>query len=71
MCTHYWIIETADGTTSPGRCKYCGETKRFLNAFPAVNPIKSYRRPVFVDGIEIKFLKRDKSLEITDEKIFI
>lgn len=23
-CIHYWIIETTDGPTSRGVCKYCG-----------------------------------------------
>lgn len=30
--THYWIIETAQGKTSPGRCKYCHETQSFENS---------------------------------------
>ena len=28
---HYWIIKTADGPTSMGRCKTCGESREFKN----------------------------------------
>ena len=31
QCTHYWIIETPDGPTSRGVCKYCGAVKEFKN----------------------------------------
>ena len=30
-CVHYWIIDTADSSTSFGRCKYCGLVKAFSN----------------------------------------
>ena len=30
-CRHYWIIESADGETSFGKCKYCGAVKEFSN----------------------------------------
>ncbi|MFQ5875684.1 MAG: hypothetical protein ACE5JL_18050 [Dehalococcoidia bacterium] len=33
-CRHYWIIETANGPTSEGVCKYCGAEKEFLNSLP-------------------------------------
>ena len=30
-CVHHWIIATADGATSRGVCKSCGEAKDFKN----------------------------------------
>jgi hypothetical protein len=31
-CQHYWVIETPNSTMSLGRCKFCGETKEFINS---------------------------------------
>ncbi len=39
-CHHFWVIEEANGPSSYGRCKFCGERKKFLNAFPTFNPLK-------------------------------
>jgi len=39
-CNHYWVIEIANGPTSTGRCKYCGEVREFYNALPDYNPLK-------------------------------
>lgn len=33
-CRHHWMIESADGPTSRGVCKYCGADKDFLNYMP-------------------------------------
>jgi len=33
-CRHYWIIETPEGPTSRGLCKYCGAIKEFDNYWP-------------------------------------
>ena len=30
-CQHHWLIQAADGPTSPGVCRFCGETKDFKN----------------------------------------
>ncbi len=30
-CTHHWVIETASGATSKGRCKRCGSVRSFRN----------------------------------------
>ena len=30
-CQHHWLIQAADGPTSPGVCRVCGETKDFKN----------------------------------------
>jgi hypothetical protein len=31
QCVHYWIIDSPDGHTSFGKCKYCGMVKEFSN----------------------------------------
>jgi hypothetical protein len=33
-CPHWWIIESANGPKSLGRCKYCHAEKEFLNSAP-------------------------------------
>jgi hypothetical protein len=45
-CHHYWVIEVANGPKSRGVCKYCGETKEFLNAFPDFNPLRRNSNPM-------------------------
>ena len=61
-CHHYWEIEVANGPTSLGTCKYCGETKEFLNAFPTFNPLRKRANPLAlpeIPGVEIS--KESKS----------
>jgi len=36
-CRHYWNIEAADGPTSRGVCKVCGEEREFLNSWSDAN----------------------------------
>lgn len=31
VCQHHWVIQAADGPTSPGVCRECGETRDFKN----------------------------------------
>lgn len=31
LCQHHWVIQAADGPTSPGLCRVCGETRDFKN----------------------------------------
>ena len=31
VCRHHWLIQAADGPTSVGVCRICGETKDFKN----------------------------------------
>ena len=50
-CGHYWEIEIANGPSSIGKCKYCGETKEFLNAFPTFNPLKKNSNPLALPKI--------------------
>jgi hypothetical protein len=45
-CHHFWEIEVANGPKSVGTCKYCGETREFLNAFPTFNPLKKNGNPL-------------------------
>jgi hypothetical protein len=33
-CTHYWVIESPQGPTSLGRCKFCGSVSEFSNYVP-------------------------------------
>ena len=37
-CQHHWLIEPANGLTSFGICKNCGERKQFLNVIQDVVP---------------------------------
>ena len=53
-CRHHWVIESASGPTSPGRCRNCGAQKEFKNYIEAVpwgeeaRPSSSARLPVSV-----------------------
>ena len=31
ICQHHWLIQAADGPTSAGICRTCGETRDFRN----------------------------------------
>jgi hypothetical protein len=33
-CSHLWIIDSPQGPTSWGKCRWCGETREFLNSIP-------------------------------------
>jgi hypothetical protein len=45
-CHHFWKIEVANGPKSIGVCKYCGEYREFLNAFPDFNPMRRNSNPL-------------------------
>lgn len=45
-CNHFWVIEVANGPSSLGVCKHCGESKEFLNSFPTYNPLKKNNNPL-------------------------
>jgi hypothetical protein len=45
-CPHFWDIESANGPSSKGVCRHCGETREFFNAFPAFNPLKRKNSPL-------------------------
>jgi len=46
LCHHYWVIEVANGPKSVGKCKNCGETREFFNAFPSFNPMRRKGSPL-------------------------
>ncbi len=49
ICRHYWIIETPNGPSSPGYCKYCGAERDFRNTLgPDILPRR--RRPMLVSS---------------------
>ncbi len=31
VCSHHWLIQAADGPTSGGMCRICGEIREFKN----------------------------------------
>jgi len=33
-CIHFWVIDSPDGPTSLGQCKYCHEERLFKNTLP-------------------------------------
>lgn len=45
QCHHYWVIEIASGPTSKGVCKYCGQSKDFLNTIPDLSTLKQHSPP--------------------------
>jgi hypothetical protein len=36
QCCHHWVIETAAGPDSKGRCKFCRAEKIFTNYMPVI-----------------------------------
>jgi hypothetical protein len=32
-CSHHWVIDSAEGPTSQGRCKLCGTERSFSNLY--------------------------------------
>ena len=61
-CGHYWIIEVANGPSSLGTCKYCGETREFLNAFPTYNPLRKNSSPLTLPKLpNVEIEEEDKS----------
>ena len=35
-CHHYWVIDSPEGPTSRGVCKFCGAVKEFYNSWGAL-----------------------------------
>ncbi|MBI2831778.1 MAG: hypothetical protein HYX79_05940 [Chloroflexi bacterium] len=33
-CCHFWMIESPNGPTSKGVCRFCGAEKEFNNSIP-------------------------------------
>jgi hypothetical protein len=47
QCTHHWIIDSPDGHTSIGRCKFCGAMNEFSNDLQDI--LKTSRYPSNTD----------------------
>ena len=61
-CHHFWVIDVANGPSSLGTCKYCGEKKEFLNAFPVFNPLRKSANPLALPKLpEIEMNKGSES----------
>jgi len=61
-CGHFWVIDAANGPTSYGTCKYCGEKKEFYNAFPDFNPLRRSHNPMTLPEMpEVKVDQESKS----------
>jgi hypothetical protein len=62
QCNHFWVIEVANGPSSIGTCRNCGETKEFFNAFPTFNTLKKGHNPFNLPRLaEVKIDKDSKS----------
>jgi hypothetical protein len=51
-CHHFWVIDVANGPSSLGKCKVCGEKKEFLNAFPTFNPLRKSSNPLHLPKLQ-------------------
>lgn len=61
-CGHYWVIEVANGPSSIGTCKYCGDTREFLNSLPAYNPLKKNSNPLALPKLpDVEIEEEEKS----------
>lgn len=61
-CHHFWVIEVANGPTSIGTCKACGDEKVFYNAFPSFNPLRKNANPFNLPRMEkVKVEKESNS----------
>jgi len=61
-CHHFWVIDVANGPSSLGKCKICGEKREFLNAFPTFNPLRKSSNPLALPRMqELKLDKNSKS----------
>ncbi len=61
-CHHFWVIDVANGPSSLGKCKVCGEKREFLNAFPTFNPLRKNANPLALPRIpEVEMDKDSKS----------
>jgi hypothetical protein len=61
-CHHFWVIEVANGPKSVGRCKNCGESREFFNAFPDFNPMRRKGSPLDLPKLpEVEIAKGSES----------
>jgi hypothetical protein len=61
-CHHFWVIEIANGPSSRGECKFCGETRDFLNSITNINDPKRKSNPLkFPKLSRVKLQKESNS----------
>ena len=61
-CVHFWAIETPDGSTwLLGKCKRCGDEKKFRATPPTKKPIVP--KPITVEYVEGESLEELKEEE--------
>jgi len=62
QCSHYWIVEMANGAKSRGVCQYCGEGRYFLNVIPDHTVSKRSTHPLDLPGMpDVKLEENSKS----------
>lgn len=65
LCIHYWVIDSADGAESEGRCKHCGDTRCFSNSLES----DSWTVPRADSGLRaIVGTAKERSTELADER---
>jgi len=60
FCRHHWLIEPANGPSSLGKCKFCGEEKSFDNMLADIMSQKDVSEPFESDDVDAD----DDNLEI-------
>jgi hypothetical protein len=50
QCAHYWIIDSPNGRTSTGVCKFCGTVNEFSNDFGDI--LKHKKPPADSDNMQ-------------------
>ncbi len=54
-CHHYWIIESANGPTSRGVCKFCGAEKDFFNSLSGDSTVvKGHTSPLELPKLDVE-----------------
>ena len=56
-CRHYWLIETPNGATCKGICRFCGEEKEFASSWEGLMSMNIKNKPV------------EKDISVEDEKL--
>ncbi|KKN04544.1 hypothetical protein LCGC14_1096250 [marine sediment metagenome] len=54
VCQHHWVIESANGPSSKGHCKLCGDSRAFSNSMP----MESWERKSTAIGRELALMDR-------------
>ncbi|MFC2065535.1 hypothetical protein ACFLUO_00725 [Chloroflexota bacterium] len=60
-CNHYWLIDSAEGPTSKGVCKFCSAEKEFFNSFQDFMAVKQPTRVLKLQGMPDIELDEEKS----------